>query len=210
MGKKYASIHIRTNNKEKDLEEYLSLQKNEKPVYNRQQALVSLVENREDREKVNRFLGLITKSVLITVSRDCISISDENESFESIEKNARKVSQQIESPIVFTSNFDDDIFVFGVCISGKCVAKGVAGETPDNYGLKNITIDAAKFCETVSIDENNARLRLESRDIDEIESALVKHLHVPLGLKASDIGFDYENYPDVTSGDGYMLLRLNN
>lgn len=210
MGNKYASIHIRTNDREMDLEKYLSLQKNEKPVFDRQKALANLLEKPEDRDNITRFLGLITKSVLIILTHDFITISDENESFESIEKKAKRLSQQIDNPIVFTSNFDDDIFVFGACNSGKCVTKGIAGKNPGSYGLKNKAINTDIFRETVSTDNLDIRSGLESFDIKEIEKTLEDYLHIPLGLKASDIGFDYENYPDVISGEGYMLLRLNN
>ena len=211
VGKKYASIHIRTDDPENDLETYLLFQREEKPAFDRRKALINLVQKPEEQAEIDRFLGLMTKSVLIIMSRRFISVCDENDSFESVEKKARNISRQFDNPIVFTSNFDDDVFVFGVCKGGQCITRGTAGANLDRYGLECSAIDTERFLRTVSAGGSGPCRGLDSlEDIRKIENALEEYLRLPLSIKASDIGFDYERYPDVKSEDGYMLLRLTN
>jgi hypothetical protein len=118
MGRKYVSIHILNEAKEEVLSKLINCYK-DTSMESTIRLASNVFNNAETRWMFGRFDDLWVDEILIVQSESFISIYDESLSFESVEEKSQTLSNKIDRPIVYTSNFDDDVFIFGVFQSGK-------------------------------------------------------------------------------------------
>lgn len=79
--------------------------------------------------------NLWVNEILIVQSESFVSIYDESLSFESVEEKAQTISNNLDRPIIYASNFDDDVFIFGVFHSGKLITEIKIGKDLSIYGI---------------------------------------------------------------------------
>lgn len=186
MGKKYASIHIRTNNRENiyDLvknnyygtKEDIIIQKNYEKIL-KSCSCKNIIEN-------------LIKEIHIIISKDYISIYDENVSFESIKNKAKYLSSNINYPLIYTSNFDDDVFIIGIFKLGKLITSGSLGENLSAYEIKHKAIDINKLCSEIDYEKPDTLEGINNiTDIEAIEYEIEKLLQVPLNFNMERVLF---------------------
>jgi len=155
MGRKYASIHIFAD----DQKRVLTILKDYYDKNNSMEATMHLASNvfkdTEVRQMFERFTSLLVNEVLIIQTKSFVSIYDESLSFESVEEEAYALSNEIDSPVVYTSNFDDDVFICGIFRLGKLMTGGKYGEGLHIYGIEPEIMDVRKFCDELNINEIN-------------------------------------------------------
>lgn len=195
MGRKYASIHIFTDEQEKVL---LKL-KNCYYKGNSMETTMHLTSNIFNdvgvQQIFERFANLWVNEVLIVQSESFVSIYDESLSFELIEEKAQSLSGNIGEPIIYTSNFDDDVFIFGIFRAGKLITGGKIGKCLPIYGIDPEIIDIDKFCSELSIKKTSSLESINTTDeIDVIEDEIEKLLKVSLELTICDIQSESEHY----------------
>ena len=188
MGRKYGALHIRAgNNSEKtdaiiescinamnslfniDMEKAaglldLNLALQQIPLLNQ---LIGAGGYAQTEQKVVRHNGFV-------------SIYDRRMTFENIQTIALKLSDLLNLPVFFSSVFDDDVFVFGLCENGKDVSTSISGSC-EVYGLKqeNDNIDGIERYLSNAEDKSPELKNLSGA---ELENALSKMLGFRLYL----------------------------
>ena len=136
MGRKYASIHIRTDKPEEVIERlkgrYVTDHDNMKNLMN---MACKFINGEQARYLLERTHDLWTSEVLVIRYASFVSVYDDRLSFETVEKKARELLKDIDEPVAYTSVFDDDIFFFGVYRRGKIITGGRVGENLRVYGI---------------------------------------------------------------------------
>jgi len=186
MGKKYASYHIRTDEKSitlSNLKEYLKT--NDKTTNNIMRA-IQVFSNPEAKKMFERFHNLYKNEIYIVLTEKFISIYDESVFFQSINEMAKKLSKKIDNSILYVSNFDDDLLLIGIVKSGKTYAKKHIGENAVVYDIKLVN-NIKKIHDLKEFDYLEKNLKFEkSNDIDECENSIEKELGITLKFKFDD------------------------
>lgn len=111
-----------------------------------------------------------------------LSVCDGNLSFETVEEKARQISEKIQVPVVYTSNFDDDLFLFGVMESGHVITHGCIGEDLEEcYGVKSCAADLRLFSEALGL--SGEIPELPEDDVEEGQAIVEKMLGIELNLR---------------------------
>ena len=111
-----------------------------------------------------------------------LSVYDGNLSFETVEEKARQISEKIQAPVVYTSNFDDDLFLFGVMQSGHVITHGCIGvDLEECYGVKSCAADIRLFSEALGL--SGEIPELPEDDVDEGQAIVENMLGIELNLR---------------------------
>ena len=186
MSQKYASYHIRTDEKSDVFAELKNIIVNENANTNAMLAMQAFSDP-EARKMAERFYNLSQNDIYIVLTEKFISVYDETFSFQTINGTAKKVSKKIIKPIVYVSNFDDDVFLAGVVKCGKTYAKKQIGQGMHIFGIKSIN-DIRKIHNFEEFGYLKPDLIFElSDDICECEDSIEKELGITLKLTPEDI-----------------------
>lgn len=184
MGRKYASLHVYAN----DLTEIFNILKDSYNGSKEDIKIKSIIDGLLNENPNFAFLNNFLNKVIILKTNAFISIYDENNSFENIKIKAKYLSSIIEVPIIYTSNFDDDLFLIGVYKAGKLVASGVIGDDVETYELKPKNINIDKFCSAIGLQRTSTfELADDIGDIDKIEDEVEKFLQIPLDFNIDSL-----------------------
>ena len=179
MGRKYASLHVRSADvdKERLLQTYKRLTKPMSPmdvVHVAQNLGLSLGE-----KEVPLLDGILekfetTSSIQVKEHRGYISIYDKQLSFESVADAALGLSAELRAEVLFASVYDDDVFFFGLYQNGLCVAEHVSGQC-EVYGMENAQENIALMEKYLGIDPDTEFTLLNKEEV-EFETVLQKCL----------------------------------
>jgi hypothetical protein len=199
MGQKYASIHIYGGEQDKNLLILKGFYNNDKSMDIRNEQILSIFKNPEVRRIFERQAELsLPDDILILQSDAVISIYDENISFETVEEKAKAISERIENPVLYTSNFDEDVFFLGIYRSGNLITCRKAGDGLSDYDILPAYLDIEKFCQELSLREAaSAELLNRSEDIEELEEEMEQLLEAPLNLSLEDIQYGDEPFTEL-------------
>ena len=102
MGKKYASIHIFGDHPEEAIS-IMQTHSNRAKQDTIEQTIIasSVIKDPAVREKIRRLVSLSVEGPLIIQSQLAVSIYDENWSFESVEKEAKSLSNKVDKPVLY-------------------------------------------------------------------------------------------------------------
>lgn len=134
MGSRYTSIHLKASSFDQ-VEHYLSTSYQAGLLAEQRQWLemlqkmvkrnnADLSDERIDQIMQQTCQSFMTPGVCFVQTERFVSIYDENLSYQTVEAQAQMVSKHVEVPVAYTSNFDDDVFLFGVYLRGDIVTRG--------------------------------------------------------------------------------------
>lgn len=186
MGTKYGSIHIKTERANQVVAYLCEAFKNKDDAL--LQRLQNMNINGELLRMTMRYSALMESQKMIVVDKDVVSFFDEDLSFESVAKTARKISQNVDDIVFYTANFSGDIFVFGAYSDGKKQVGGVFGEYPEAYGMKKVTPKRSALAKVLNVapDALSDQLFADS-DADTTEQIVQTLLGIPLNLSEDDV-----------------------
>jgi hypothetical protein len=145
--------------------------------------------------------------VLIIKSKFFISIYDETNSFETIQNKVKDLSTKMDYPILYTSNFDDGVFLLGAYKSGKLITSGNMGPELSVYGMKTRHINISKLCNALQLEKTEAFEAINSmEEIDEIEQVVEEFLHSLLDLDFNSVASDTE-YEEMFSKNRFRVFN---
>ena len=152
MGRKYGSLHIRAEGISKNIDELISNCINAMSAVfptNVEQVAALLGLNLSQQQIP--LLNQLTRSAsyghakqTVVEHNGFVSIYDQRVTFENIQPIAKKVNTLLNLPVFFSSVYDDDVFIFGLCendtivsvnVSGDCEAYGL---THENYNIEGL------------------------------------------------------------------------
>ena len=163
MGRKYGSLHVKNRMKvrligdavgmvqqgyECNVRNTLWLRKNGS-MASSSKANPSLKEGLELIAKILEWLPKLSVP-FVKNHGEFISVYDEYLNFENIEDAAVELDKLLGCPVLFSSVFDDDVFLFGVVEGGKITSRyaGVGGEVygimPQRYNIEELLRFAGK------------------------------------------------------------------
>lgn len=209
MGRKYASIHVYGKEQEKVL---LALENNcNNSAKDLEEEIWEMVRQKYKDNIPESFQKLLKyknpSKIILTKSDVFLSIYDESDSFETIQDRVKKLSSIIDSPVLYTSNFDDDVFLIGAYKSGKLITSGKMGDGLSEYGMKPKKISIDKLCKTFQLERTEALGAINSMDeIDEIEQAVEEYLHIPLDLDLDSVESD-TSYVETLSNNRFHVFN---
>lgn len=109
------------------------------------------------------------------------SIFDEDLSLGTVINKTRELSKEFGSPVVYTSNFDDSVFVMGVYMQGRCRTKLATGEQLTEYGIKRANLNLKAFFECFDfVDKIKSQLLRKVSDVSDAEELVSDVLEIPL------------------------------
>jgi hypothetical protein len=188
MGRKYANIHICTREQDKILLTVQDFYNNRNTKESSKNQALKSLHNINVQIILEKIKQLSAPELLIVQSESFISIYDEVISFEIIEKNAKMLSDIVGGLVIYISNFDDDVLLFGLYRSGKLVTNGKIGEGLSFYGISSEIIDIDKFCKELDIKRTDSMDCFNDlENISDVEDELETILQMPLDLSLRDI-----------------------
>lgn len=210
MGQKYASVHLYAQNNEQLIDSIINYYG--KSLDNQRMMNVFDQVFKMDSDKKDLMIGmldLLSCDKLIIKFEHFISIYDESQSFESIEEFCQTFSQEIDGTILFTSNFDEDIFKFGIAENGTILTKRLTGAGLAAYGLEEELLDT-KITESV-LGQNLTRLceQINSiKDIEALENELEEAFDIILNHKLSWISSQNEFQKILEKGNAHFYQKV--
>lgn len=209
MGKKYASIHIFTKKPEYEIHNLKNYYGNNNLAKADIQIASSVFNNTEVLRMFSRLADLWMNELLIVQFLRFISIYDETLSFESVEEKAEFISNNTDQPVLYASNFDGDVFIFGIFQAGKHVTGGKIGNGLSIYGLSREKIDIDKFFSTLSFNGIALPDYINTIEkIDIIEGELEKLLLISLNLTISDVRLENNHYVEMFTENGLCAYKF--
>lgn len=180
MGRKYASLHIRFANVDKEsfFQTYKRLTKPMFPMdvaYAAQKLGVSLDE--KEMPLLDVIMGkyeTTDSNIQLKEHNGFISIYDKQLSFESIEDVALRLSIELSAEVLFASVYDDDVFFFGLYQNGLSVAEHVSGQC-EAYGMEKAQKNI-EFMEKYLRRDTDIKLVLQNKEGVDFETVLQKYL----------------------------------
>ncbi|MCL2121076.1 MAG: hypothetical protein FWH28_02365 [Clostridiales bacterium] len=189
MGRKYASYHICSGNGSFDSKQVESIVQFIQGKNNTLEQATMAFSNPLSREMMDRFIRMQGPSVIIVMSNRFISVYDDSLSFLNINSEVKRISKTIIEPILYVSNFDDDLLLMGAVKQGKTIAKRHIGENLDDYGIRkgkssiNSLQSQSEFSSLISDDA----LFKSSNDIFTCETSLEHEFGITLKLTLDEI-----------------------
>lgn len=133
---------------------------------------------------VNAFIqqGLASRAkVRVIEHKGFVSIYDKWITFENIEALAKRLSSAIHGQVLFSSVFDDNLFLFGLCSDGETVAYHASGDC-EIHGM-----ECANYCLDclIAYSSSNGTVTPEMQEQSgiELEKTLVESLGFALDSK---------------------------
>lgn len=210
MGRKYASIHIFADEQEEVLSKLKNCYNKDNSMETTMHLASNVFKDAGVQQMFGRYTNLWVNEILIVQSESFVSIYDESLSFESVEEKAQTLSNNVDRPIVYASNFDDDVFIFGVFRSGKLITGSKIGKGLTTYEIVPEIIDIDKFYNELAIDKVSSLESINTTEkIDVIEDEIEKWLQVPLKLTICDVQSESKHYTESFIENGlYVYKRL--
>ena len=188
MGQKFASIHIKTPDTE-TVEDAIFQSYARKS--DRAEMIIQMMKvanpniTPKEIEQTRRLFAIHDHNgemIFCVKTEQYLSVYDGNLSFETVEEKARQISEKIQAPVVYTSNFDDDLFLFGVMRNGRVITHGCIGEDLEEcYGVKPCAVDLRLFLEALGL--SGEIPELPEDDVDEGQAIVEKLLGIELNLR---------------------------
>lgn len=162
MGRKYGSLHIRTEGIGENIDALVnSCLDAVCTVYpsNIEQVavLLGLKLSQQQIPLLNQFIrsGSYARAThAVAEHNGFVSIYDQRVTFENIQEIAQRLNTLLNLPVFFSSVYDDDVFIFGLCENGKVVSTHVSGNC-ESYDLTNKNYNIEKLERYLSDGENN-------------------------------------------------------
>ena len=190
MGQKFASIHIQTHDTESvENAIFQSYARNPEKVEHKIRLLKAVFpdftpEEIEHTRKLYALHDHAGEMMFCVKSAQYLSIYDGNLSFESVEEQVEEISKRIQAPVVYTSNFDDDLFLFGVMQNGRVITHGCVSDPDANveecYGVKTCAANLRLFAETLGL--SGEIPKMPKGDVDKAQAVMEKMLGIELDL----------------------------
>lgn len=208
MGKKYGSIHIKTIDGYETARRILDQRSNEPNEYilsaerleqTHYQALHDMAKS------LRRWALLMSDELFIVVTANWVSLYNKDMSFQTITQKVRSLAKKFPEPILYTSNFDDDVFVFGLLVEGKTVTSGRICDTPEVYDVTTKLANMAPL-RRILCDGADQPKKMPT-DIFELEELLSSMMGVPLFAYAEDLDDDPDRYEFLEERNGIRLYR---
>lgn len=198
MGRKYASIHIFDIEQEKNLLIIRDFYNNDTSFETAIHNSMNIFATGEAQQMFDRFSQLFVSEVIILKSHSFISIYDETISFKTVEKKVEELSGIINNPLIYTSNYDGDLFIFGVYHAGHYITGGKVGNYLSIYGLEPEQVNIDAFCMELSVKRAASMdCLITSNKICEIEKEIEKIIEMPLNVKIDAILNNCQNFAEV-------------
>lgn len=205
MGRKYASFHIFDREQEK----IISILKENYRGENSLQKKDIVMDNLFNSDIFNAFNGMDETKIIILQSESFISIYDESISFETAEEKAQYLSKLIDKPILYISNFDEDILIFGIYHNRERITSQTVGDGITIYEVEPKMLDIDIFCKELSLKKTNSmKIMNSSDDIEEIESKLEEIIRVPVKLTYDDVEEMQEYFIEVFDDLDIRILKI--
>ena len=215
MGNTYGSIHIKVENEQQVVQmlfdelagkpnEYEQLLENEKHLEKH--------FNVEPCEEWTAFLERMAKEFrpefFVVIADGWLSLYDGNMSYTDAPKMARRFAKKIKDPIVYTSCFDGDIFVFGLIEKGKTKTSGRACESSEIYGIKEKQAKMEEFYRIAGVPMLDQKMKMPS-DVMELEELLTSIMPVPLIVyDENDFKSLAEEYELIEEVSGIRVFKV--
>ncbi len=208
MSRKYASIHIFDSEQKKSLSIIKDFYNNDTSFEIAIQNSMNIFATGEAQQMLDRFSQLFISEIIILKSHSFISIYDETISFETVEKKAEELSGIINNPIIYTSNYEGDLFIFGVYHAGHYITGGKVGNYLSIYELEPEQVNIDAFCMELSVKRvASMDCLITSDSICEIEKEIEKIIEMPLNVKKDVILNNYENFIEVDSEKRVQIYK---
>ena len=208
MGKKYGSIHIKTSHGIRIVGDFFAQYSNQPNEYLKLAERVERANFRfsfEFAARMRRYASIVGDELFIVITANWVSLYNRDMSFQTITQKARSLAKKFPNPILYTSNFDDDVFVFGLLLEGKTVTSGRICDNPEFYdvttkmasmvSLRRILCDSADQPKKMPI------------DISVLEELLSTMMGVPLFTYEEDLEADSEHYQFVEERNGIRVYQ---
>lgn len=109
------------------------------------------------------------------------SIFDDALSLGTVVNKTRELSKEFHTPVVYTSNYDDCVFIMGVYVQGRCRAKLATGEQLAEYGIKKANVNLTAFFECFDfVEKNKSQLLRRVSGVSDAEEVISGVLGIPL------------------------------
>lgn len=210
MGNKYASIHVYGDNKQTIIKEIIEKYVNTNMLYVKMFYEELKVTNPASYEKFMKYHGLKEYDILILEGTHFISIYDESLGFESIKQKTKELSSKLENLVfLYTSIFDDGVFIMGVLRAGKLITSGNYGEELQAYEMKHKNVNFDKFCKELNIDKTEKLCSVNSSDdVKDIENIIEEQLKIKLYLCMEEVESDLL-YNKVKTVNSFQIYEQN-
>lgn len=208
MGKKYGSIHIKTNQGMRIVGDFFALYGNQSNEYLQIAERVERANLRTSFEFaafMRRYASIVSGELFIVITANWVSLYNRDMSFQTITQKARSIAKKFPDPILYTSNFDDDVFVFGLLVAGKTVTSGRICDIPEIYDVTTKIANMAPLRRTLC-DSANQPKKMPT-DIFELEELLSSMMGVPLFAYAEDLDQDPEHYNFMEEHNGIRVYQ---
>lgn len=117
----------------------------------------------------------------ITSCNDLWIIKDQELTFETIKSAAINLSSNISLPIVYCSNFDDDIWIMGLCQQGRELTSHTISDYLADFEIAPSIIDIPIFTSTFDyLDQEGVQLIANAKSIREAEHAFFLLFHLKI------------------------------
>lgn len=207
MEKKYSSIHIYVSEKENILSKIKEYYKRNIFKKKKIEAL-NMIKDETVRQMIGSLPGFLASEILIIQTDSFISIYDESTSFETVEDTAKGLSKVLSLPLLYFSNFDDDIFFFGGFQSGKLVSSRKLGDGLEAYDLSSKEFNVGKFCNIFSMFKREFVEYINIiKQIDIIENAIEGLLQLPLSMRLCDAQTHSKEFIELDCADGVHIYK---
>ena len=208
MGNKYGSIHIKTTDGYETATKILAQYDNTPNEYilSAERLEQSHYEVMHDLAKTfRRYAAILGQDLFVVITTNWVSVYNRDLSFQSIASKARSFAKKLAEPIVYISNFDDDVFVFGVIENGKTVTSGRICTDSEYFDLTNKTANMTALRRVLGGDDIIPR-RMPT-DISEMEDILSKVMGVPLFADEDDVYRDTEHFEKTEERNGICVYK---
>jgi len=207
MGSKYASYHILRNEKYNDFELLKSIYKTLPAGISDLERAADVFSNPYVREQMKRFLSLYKSPVIILLSSRFISVYDAALSFSTINSETKKISKKLSAPILYLSNFDDDVLLFGCVQSGKTIARKHIGQGLAEYGIKPVkstvhllrTMEGFDFLQTDALFET-------TDNVNECEASIENEFHIIKKLTGEEFEKQIDCFKIIEDNEAYRVV----
>jgi len=193
MGKKYATMHILTNQTDAVTNILLDYYMQDMTQYNIATKAALYVNNAMLIRFTERFFELSESEIVIMQSSTIISVYETNLSFETVEDKAQLLSKLLSMTVIYISNFDDNVLLLGVFSPNSQPINGAMGIGLSGYGIEQKLIDINAFsASTEIVDAGLLETLAKESDIAVIECELSRVLDAP--FRVDETVIDSEHY----------------
>ena len=180
MGRKYGSLHVKTGIKEDAI--IMVQQTYEYKVRNRlwlqeNYNIDSLIQNKptlkDSFAMISKMFETIQKMSVPMIKNhgEIVSVYDEYLNYENIEYAATHLNRLLGCTVLFSSVFDDDVFLFGVAEKGTIISR-FAGDGGEEYGVmpKRTNLDGLFMFAGIKDIEGFGTMQIENQEFEQLLS----------------------------------------